>query len=161
MSLSIIENQVIAFEPSTVNQDCLCNGRTFIRKVNKNDITEVEFISTPINSEPEFDNQGAWLFVAGPGALDPFPTVPSFNGNDTFGVCDGSINASDFTNPYLAVNQIEFSFDNGLTWYNESSPASGDYFGGGLLLNVCAGTYECILKDTVYFLEYRQTVIIN
>lgn len=156
MSLNIIENQVVSFKNIAEVNDCQCIGQNFIRKVEKNDDFEVEFISTIVNSNPDF-NQGLDNYIIGytDSYINPHPLVSYFGGTDTVSVCDGSIVVSWPLGLYLSTNQYEFSINNGLSWFNETTLPSLTF--GSL----CADSYNCIIRDTLNGTEYYETIIIN
>jgi len=156
MSISIIENQVIDFKNIANQEDCNCVGQNFIRKVNKNDVTEVQFISTIVNSNYNFTNSlDNWNVAYTDSFINPKPSVSYFAGVDTVGVCDGIINVSWPAGSYIVLNQYEFSIDNGLNWYNETTLPTLSFTA------LCADSYNCIIRDTVFSTQYTETLIIN
>jgi hypothetical protein len=156
MSLVNIPNQVIDFKNIALSENCNCKGQSFVRKVNKNDVSQVQFISTIINSNPNFDNGFTNLLKAYIDSyITPNPITSYFVAVDTIGVCDGTITITHPLTSFLVLNQYEFSIDNGLTWLNETTLPSLVFTG------LCAGVYECIIRDTIYGTDYSETIIIN
>jgi len=156
MSLQLIENQVLNFKNALIDDPCGCKGKPFVRKVNKNDITEAEFISTAINSETEFNNIGSWQKVLIGEALNPNPAAPClayYNIEiliDEFYAPTGFFKFT-FSNPFcpitgglFEVNQNRFSVDNGITWHNETTNPLLEVLGS------CGNYYNVIVEDTIF-----------
>lgn len=151
MSINLIANQVYNFTNIAAEQPCKCEGRAFLRKVNKNDTCQIEFNSTIINSNSEFEQDLDNYEIGSNGAyIDPHNTYDYFSG---FPI-PNQIVVAWLANPNLALNQFEFSIDNGVTWDNETTLPSLTYSG------LIDGTYQCIIRDTLYGTSWYQEIIL-
>lgn len=151
MSINLIANQVYNFTNVATEQPCKCEGRAFLRKVNKNDTCQIEFNSTIINSNSEFEQDLDNYEVGKGGAyIDPHQIGGYFTG---FGIPNNIVVAW-VASPYLALNQYEFSIDNGVTWDNETTLPTLTYTG------LVDGTYSCIIRDTLFGTSYYQEIIL-